>query len=72
LFVIELIKTFPPEVPGGHPKAAIFKARTRLGPKVMAELVAEVAKPRAAPGSSGFTNPGDWSDWATQTDTQAR
>lgn len=35
-------------------KAAIFKARTRLGPKVMGELFAEVAKPLAAPGSTGF------------------
>jgi hypothetical protein len=31
-----------------------FKARTRLGPRVMAELFAEVAKPFAAPDSSGF------------------
>jgi len=43
-----------PRFPADTPKAAIFKARTRLGPKVMAELVAEVAKPLAAPGSSGF------------------
>lgn len=35
-------------------KAAIFKARTRLGSTVMAELFAEVAKPLAAPGSHGF------------------
>lgn len=35
-------------------KAAIFKARTRLGSTVMAELFAEVAKPLAAPGSRGF------------------
>jgi hypothetical protein len=35
-------------------KAAIFKARTRLGSTVMAELFAEVAKPLAEPGSSGF------------------
>jgi hypothetical protein len=35
-------------------KAAIFKARTRLGSTVMSELFAEVAKPIAAPGSSGF------------------
>ena len=35
-------------------KAAIFKARTRLGSTVMAELFTEVAKPLAAPGSSGF------------------
>ncbi len=35
-------------------KTAIFKARTRLGSTVMAELFAEVAKPLAAPGSSGF------------------
>ena len=35
-------------------KAAIFKARTRLGSTVMAELFAEVAKPLAAPGGAGF------------------
>jgi hypothetical protein len=35
-------------------KAAIFKARTRLGSTVMAELFAEVAKPLAAPGGPGF------------------
>lgn len=39
-------------------KAGIFKARTRLGPTVMAELFAEVAKPLASPGSSGF-----YKDW---------
>ncbi|WP_427019214.1 IS4 family transposase (plasmid) [Pseudarthrobacter sp. P1] len=35
-------------------KAAIYKARTRLGPAVMVELFAEVAKPFAAPGGAGF------------------
>lgn len=35
-------------------KAAIFKARTRLGSTVMAELFAEVAKPFAVPGGGGF------------------
>lgn len=35
-------------------KAAIFKARTRLGSTVMAELFAEVAKPMAVPGGAGF------------------
>lgn len=38
-------------------KAAIFKARTRLGPEVMSELFTEVAKPLAAPGSAGFYGP---------------
>ncbi len=31
-------------------KAAIFKARTRMGSQVMVELFAEVAKPLAVPG----------------------
>lgn len=35
-------------------KAAIYKARTRLGSSVMVALFAEVAKPFAAPGGSGF------------------
>lgn len=35
-------------------KAAIFKARTRLGPQVMVELFSEVAKPLAVSGGSGF------------------
>lgn len=35
-------------------KAAIYKARTRLGSAVMVELFAEVAKPFAAPGGAGF------------------
>ncbi|MBM7848596.1 IS4 family transposase [Arthrobacter roseus] len=35
-------------------KAAIFKARTRLGSTVMAGLFAEVARPLAAPESNGF------------------
>ncbi|WP_427018571.1 IS4 family transposase [Pseudarthrobacter sp. P1] len=35
-------------------KAAIFKARTRLGSTVMAELFAEVATPFAAPDGPGF------------------
>lgn len=35
-------------------KAAIYKARTRLGSTVMVELFAEVAKPFAAPGGPGF------------------
>ena len=35
-------------------KAAIFKARTRLGSKVMIDLFAEVAKPVAVPGGPGF------------------
>lgn len=39
-------------------KAAIFKARTRLGSAVMAELFAETAKPLAAPGGPGFH--GSW------------
>ncbi|MGY4541307.1 hypothetical protein ACVWY0_001216 [Arthrobacter sp. UYNi723] len=39
-------------------KAAIYKARTRLGSSVMVELFAEVAKPFAAPGSGGF-----YKDW---------
>lgn len=39
-------------------KAAIFKARTRLGSTVMAELFAETAKPLAVPGGPGFL--GSW------------
>ncbi|WP_427004700.1 IS4 family transposase [Pseudarthrobacter sp. H2] len=39
-------------------KAAIFKARTRLGSAVMAELFAETAKPLALPGGPGFH--GSW------------
>ncbi len=39
-------------------KAAIYKARTRLGSSVMVELFAEVAKPFAAPGGGGF-----YKDW---------
>ena len=35
-------------------KAAIYKARTRLGSAVMVELFAEVAKPFAVPGGGGF------------------
>lgn len=35
-------------------KAAIFKARTRLGSAVMAELFAGTAKPLAVPGGPGF------------------
>ena len=35
-------------------KAAIHKARTRLGSAVMVELFAEVAKPFAVPGGGGF------------------
>ncbi|MGY2747494.1 hypothetical protein ACVWZ8_004676 [Arthrobacter sp. UYCu723] len=35
-------------------KAAIFKARTRLGSAVMAELFAETAKPLSGPGGPGF------------------
>lgn len=35
-------------------KAAIYKARTRLGSAVMVELFAEVAKPFAAPDGPGF------------------
>lgn len=35
-------------------KAAIFKARTRLGSTVMIELFAEVAQPLAVPGGPGF------------------
>ncbi|MHA7305550.1 IS4 family transposase [Arthrobacter sp. TMN-49] len=35
-------------------KAAIFKARTRLGSKVMIELFAEVANPLAVRGGPGF------------------
>jgi hypothetical protein len=35
-------------------KAAIYKARNRLGSTVMAELFAEVAIPFAAPGGPGF------------------
>lgn len=35
-------------------KAAIYKARTRLGSAVMVELFAEVAQPFAAPGGAGF------------------
>ena len=35
-------------------KAAIYKARIRLGSAVMVELFAEVAKPFAAPGGGGF------------------
>lgn len=35
-------------------KAAIFKARARLGPAVMIELFAEVARPLATAGGPGF------------------
>lgn len=35
-------------------KAVIYKAKTRLGSTVMAELLAEVAKPFAAPGGPGI------------------
>lgn len=35
-------------------KAAIFKARTRLGSTVMAELFAAAARPLASPGGPGF------------------
>lgn len=35
-------------------KAAIFKARSRLGYEVMDELFSEVAKPMAQPGDPGF------------------
>lgn len=35
-------------------KAAIFKARTRLGPEVMIELFAQVAHPLSAAGGPGF------------------
>lgn len=35
-------------------KAAIFKARTRLGYEVMDELFSEVARPMAEPGGPGF------------------
>jgi hypothetical protein len=35
-------------------KAAIYKARTRLGSAVMVELFAQVAKPFADPGGPGF------------------
>lgn len=39
-------------------KAAIYKARNRLGSAVMVELFAEVAKPFAVPGDPGF-----YKDW---------
>lgn len=39
-------------------KAAIFRARNRLGSTVMAELFAEVAKPLTAPGG-----PGSYKSW---------
>lgn len=43
-------------------KAAIFKARTRLDPAVMAELFAETAKPLALPGGQGFHGSSAWSN----------